>query len=200
MVASQCDRALAPSGSRQGGDKGSQEGCDRGGPSAAAQESLEQQLGHPAGSPQVPFQPESLCFFLQATLPIDVTPSYLSCCPCIPVPMHAAQHLSRGKPLRGSRYVYRSCCFAFTLQFSPATLDYAMYALSFQTNFEQDRCFVAAVESSNETVTNITLLWIILSYILTHPPGLGKVIRAAMMDLCMQVAYSMMHCNAAITC
>ncbi len=49
MVASQCDRWLAPSGSREGSGKGSQEGCDRGGPTAGRVEqlrmSLEQQLG-----------------------------------------------------------------------------------------------------------------------------------------------------------
>ena len=49
MVASQCDRALAPSGSQEGGDKGLQEGGDRGGPTAGRVEqlrmSLEQQLG-----------------------------------------------------------------------------------------------------------------------------------------------------------
>ena len=49
MVASQCDRWLAPLGTREGVDKGSQEGCDRGGPTAGRVEqlrmSLEQQLG-----------------------------------------------------------------------------------------------------------------------------------------------------------
>jgi len=49
MVALQCDRWLAPSGSREGGDKGSQEGSDKGGPTAGRVEqlrmSLEQQLG-----------------------------------------------------------------------------------------------------------------------------------------------------------
>ena len=170
MIA-QCDRALAPSGSRQGVDKGSQEGCDGGGPTAGRVEqlrmSLEQQLG-PSKLLAAHRCPSSLTGlpFLPATLPIDVITCCPSCCPCLleslalscqpfcplmpyllPVlvsihacicmPIQAAQHLSRGQSHRKQTCVWVLLALPSTLQFSPATLDYAMHALSFQAKFDR---------------------------------------------------------------